>query len=73
MSFPVQVDRRTNMGWVSKLVLRLEDGQQLVAEIPNEELDGIRAGEPAQANLRNAKVFALDGGPRATEPTLVPA
>jgi sulfate/thiosulfate transport system ATP-binding protein len=74
MSFPVDVERRTNMGWVSKLVLRLEDGQTLVAEIPNEELEGIRAGEPAQANLRNAKVFALDaGGPRPAEPTLVPA
>ena len=45
MSFPVEIERRTNMGWVSKLVLRLEDGQSLVAEIPNEELDGIRAGE----------------------------
>jgi len=73
MSFPVDVERRTNMGWVSKLVLRLEDGQTLVAEIPNEELDGIRAEEPAQANLRNAKVFALDGGQLPAEPTLVPA
>jgi sulfate/thiosulfate transport system ATP-binding protein len=74
MSFPVEVERRTNMGWVSKLVLRLEDGQTLVAEIPNEELDGIRAGEPAQANLRNAKVFALDGAePRAAAPDLVSA
>jgi sulfate transport system ATP-binding protein len=74
MSFPVHVERRTNMGWVSKLVLRLEDGQTLVAEIPNEELEGIRAGEPAQANLRNAKVFALDAGkPREPETTLVSA
>jgi ABC-type sulfate/molybdate transport systems ATPase subunit len=74
MSFPVEVERRTNMGWVSKLALRLEDGQTLVAEIPNEELEGIRAGEPAQANLRNAKVFALDGAdPRAAAPDLVPA
>jgi sulfate transport system ATP-binding protein len=74
MSFPVEVERRTNMGWVSKLALRLQDGQTLVAEIPNEELDGIRAGEPAQANLRNAKVFALDGAePRAAAPDLVPA
>jgi sulfate/thiosulfate transport system ATP-binding protein len=72
MSFPVQVERRTNMGWVSKIVLRLEDGQTLVAEIPNEELDGIRADEPAHANLRNAKVFALDGGtPRPTVETPV--
>jgi hypothetical protein len=55
-------------------VLRLEDGQTLVAEIPNEELEGIRAGEPAQANLRNAKVFALDAGkPREPETTLVSA
>jgi len=68
MSFPVRVERRTNMGWMSKVHLRLEDGQTLVAEIPNDELNGIRGGEPAQANLRNAKVFALDGGaPRSRQ------
>jgi sulfate transport system ATP-binding protein len=74
MSFPVQVERRTNMGWMSKVHLRLEDGQTLVAEIPNDELNGIRGGEPAQANLRNAKVFALDGGaprPRHDNPVSV--
>src|SRR5439155_546003 len=75
MSFPVRVERRTNMGWMSKVHLRLEDGQTLVAEIPNDELNGIRGGEPAQANLRNAKVFAPagrrdsgGGGPRDSRP-----
>src|SRR5213076_2350514 len=27
LSFPVTIDRRTNLGWMSKLTLRLQDGQ----------------------------------------------
>jgi sulfate transport system ATP-binding protein len=73
MSFPVPVERRTHMGGMSKVHLRLEDDQTLVAEIPNDELNGIRGGESAHANLRNAKVFALDGGaPRPRQDKPVP-
>jgi sulfate transport system ATP-binding protein len=61
MSFEVKVERRTNLGWMSKLVLRLEDGQMLVAELPNEEIEGFRAGDRVFADLRNAKVFTVGG------------
>jgi sulfate/thiosulfate transport system ATP-binding protein len=61
-SFPVAVERRTNLGWLSKLQLRLGDGQAIFAELPNEELDGIEEGDNVHANLRNAKVFSLDAG-----------
>jgi sulfate transport system ATP-binding protein len=59
-SFPVAVERRTDMGWMSKLHLRLEDGQPLVAQLPNEEIVGVEAGQRLFANLRNPKVFAAD-------------
>jgi sulfate/thiosulfate transport system ATP-binding protein len=61
-SFPVTVERRTNLGWLSKLQLRLDDGQAIFAELPNEELNGIEEGDDVYANLRNAKVFSLDAG-----------
>jgi sulfate/thiosulfate transport system ATP-binding protein len=61
-SFPVTIERRTNLGWLSKLQLRLADGQAIFAELPNEELDGIGEGEHVYANLRSAKVFSLDAG-----------
>jgi sulfate transport system ATP-binding protein len=60
-SFPVEVERRTDMGWMSKLLLRLDDGQRLVAQLPNEEVDGVAAGQHLFANLRNPKVFAANG------------
>jgi len=61
-SFPVTVERRTNLGWLSKLQLRLGDGQAIFAELPNEEFDSIEEGDQVYANLRNAKVFSLDAG-----------
>ena len=71
MSFPVTVERVTNLGWMSKLHLRLEDGQVLLAELPNEEIGGIRGGDHVSANLRNAKVFALDVSAAVGEPSMV--
>jgi sulfate transport system ATP-binding protein len=59
-SFPVAVERRTDLGWLSKLQLRLGDGQAIFAELPDEELNGIGEGDRVYANLRNAKVFSLD-------------
>jgi sulfate transport system ATP-binding protein len=61
-SFPVTVDRRTNLGWQSKLQLRLGDGQAIFAELPNDELNGIDEGQDVHASLRNAKVFSADAG-----------
>jgi sulfate transport system ATP-binding protein len=61
MAFPVQVERRTDLGWASKVHLRLADGQELIAQLPNEELMGILPGRQVFANLRNAKVFTPGG------------
>ncbi len=60
-SFPVTVERRTDLGWLSKLQLRLDDGQTVFAQLPNEELDGIGEGDHVYARLRSTKVFPLDG------------
>jgi sulfate/thiosulfate transport system ATP-binding protein len=60
LSFPVTVRRRTDLGWMSKLVLELADGQTFVAQLPNEDLLGVMAGREVFADLRNAKVFALE-------------
>jgi sulfate transport system ATP-binding protein len=71
LSFPVQVQRRTDLGWMSKLVLELADGQTFVAQLPNEELLGVVAGREVFADLRNAKVFAIEAVPPPSE-DLVP-
>jgi sulfate transport system ATP-binding protein len=55
------VERRSNLGWVSKLHLRLPDGQRLLAQVRNEEVDGLRAGEEVYVDLDQAKVFAPEG------------
>jgi sulfate transport system ATP-binding protein len=77
MSFPVTVERRTNLGWESKVRLRLADGQMLLAQLPNEELVGIQTGQSVFANLRHAKVFMRedvpDPGPDALAGSLPPA
>jgi sulfate transport system ATP-binding protein len=72
MSFPITVERRTDLGWMSKIHLRLEDGQALVAQLPNEEIVGVRTGKQLYANLRNPKVFELDQADRAPGDELVP-
>ena len=65
-SFPVLVERRTDMGWMSKLHLQLEDGQALVAQLPNEDIEGVEAGQRLYANLRNPKVFAREQADQVT-------
>ena len=65
LSFPVTLERRTNLGWLSKLTLRLHDGQVLIGEVPNEDLDPVSFARPVFVDLRNAKVF----GDPAAEPT----
>jgi len=52
------VARITNMGWTSKIHLRLADGQVLLAQLPNEEVDWIRPGAQVFAGLRDPKVFS---------------
>ncbi len=57
---PATVDRLTDLGWMSKLHLRLPDGQPIVAEVRNEEIYGVGPGRDVFLDLRAAKVF--EGG-----------
>ncbi len=58
-SVPANVERITNMGWTSKIHLRLPDGQVLLAQLPNEDIDWVRPGAKVYADLRDAKVFSV--------------
>ncbi|HEV2757213.1 MAG TPA: sulfate/molybdate ABC transporter ATP-binding protein [Actinomycetota bacterium] len=60
-SCPVTVERMTNLGWMSKLHLRLTDGQMLVAELRNEDVNGVAVGARVYADLGKAQVFSPDG------------
>jgi sulfate transport system ATP-binding protein len=68
MSFPVTVDRLTNLGWESKIHFRLADGQVLIAQLPNDELIGLRPGQSVYANLPNARVFQGDEAEAPSKP-----
>ncbi|HYT29251.1 MAG TPA: hypothetical protein VEN82_00595, partial [Actinomycetota bacterium] len=43
------------------VILRLDDGQLLVAEVRNEEMPDARAGDRLHLDLRRARVFPADG------------
>jgi sulfate/thiosulfate transport system ATP-binding protein len=73
LSFPVILERRTNLGWMSKVHLRLEDGQSILAEIPNDELPAVVSGAQIFANLRNPKVFSGNGDLHTAQPELARA
>ncbi len=58
------VERLVTLGWLSRVSLRLPDGQVLVAELPRDELDGVVEGSTVWVDLRRAKAFdAPNDGP----------
>ncbi len=63
MSFLVTVERRTNLGWMSKLHLRLSDDQVLIAQVPNVDLETISWRKPVYADLRHARAFGSEEAP----------
>jgi len=56
-AIPATVERVSKLGWLSRVVLRLPDGQVLLAELPNEEMEGIGIGHEVRVHMRNAKAF----------------
>ena len=56
------VERMINLGWTSKVLLRLADGQSLSAQLPNEHLTGMGPGSTVWVDLQNAKVFGSQDG-----------
>jgi sulfate transport system ATP-binding protein len=61
-STPGTVERTTNLGWTSKLRLRLPEGQQLFAQVRNEELPPVGPGSSVFVELANVRVFEVDDG-----------
>ena len=59
------IERITNLGWASKLRLRLTDGQDLTADVSNDELPvpPVAEGDRVHLDLRNAKVFEVEDTP----------
>jgi ABC-type sulfate/molybdate transport systems ATPase subunit len=61
-SLPATVERVVNLGWLSRVVLRLPDDQVLIAELPNDELGGVELGSIVHVDLRRAKAFRSADG-----------
>jgi sulfate transport system ATP-binding protein len=57
------IERLASLGWLTRITLRLDSGQTLVAHVPNEELQGASEGDRIGVDLRNPKAFL------APEPT----
>ena len=58
-SVEATIERVATLGWLSRVTLRLDDGQSIVAELPSEDLEGARIGSTVQIDLRRAKAFTL--------------
>jgi sulfate transport system ATP-binding protein len=70
-SVPAVIERLKDLGWMSKLHLRLPDGQTVVAHVPNEDLGPHEPGDSVWADFRNAKIFApepVEEGLEGAEP-----
>ncbi len=62
------VERIASLGWLSRVTLRLADGDVVVAHVPHDELHGATEGAEVSLDLRNAKAFGLaDGVPPAQD------
>jgi sulfate/thiosulfate transport system ATP-binding protein len=55
------VEKIANLGWTSKVLLKLSDAQLVEAEVLNEDIGQLAPGQRVWADLRNAKVFVPGG------------
>jgi sulfate transport system ATP-binding protein len=51
------IERLASLGWLTRVTLRLDGGETLVAHVPNEELHGAVEGDRIGVDLRNPKAF----------------
>jgi sulfate transport system ATP-binding protein len=51
------VERMNRLGWLTRMTLRLPDGQSIIAQVPSEEAKGVQPGDSVSVDLRNAKAF----------------
>ena len=60
-SSPATVEKITNLGWTSKVLLKLTDDQLVEAEVLNEQIGHLTIGQQLWADLTNAKIFRPTG------------
>jgi sulfate transport system ATP-binding protein len=58
-SVAARIERVATLGWMSRVSLRLDDGQVIVAELPSDELETLELGSTVRVDLRRAKAFSL--------------
>jgi sulfate transport system ATP-binding protein len=56
-TLPATVERAVRLGWMTKLHMRLGDGQRVTAEVDNDEAYGLTDGQAICVDLREAKGF----------------
>jgi sulfate/thiosulfate transport system ATP-binding protein len=61
-SVPGVVERANNLGWMTKLHVRLSDGQAVIAHVRNEDLASAGPGQTVHVDLRKASVFERQDG-----------
>jgi sulfate transport system ATP-binding protein len=61
------IERITSLGWMSKVHLKLPDGQALVAQVPNRELRALTDKGRVYVDLHNAKIFSPGHSLRSDE------
>jgi sulfate/thiosulfate transport system ATP-binding protein len=62
-AYEAVVERINNLGPSSKIRFRLSDGQVLLADLPNDLLPVLDAGQRVLLDLRNVKVFEREAEP----------
>jgi TOBE domain len=62
------IERIVTLGWISRVILRLPDGQVLTAELPNDELGDLGLGSTVFVDLRRSKAFGEAEPEDAPEP-----
>jgi sulfate transport system ATP-binding protein len=58
-SVEARIERVATLGWMSRVSLRLNDGQVIVAELPSDELETLELGSTVRVDLRRAKAFSV--------------
>jgi sulfate transport system ATP-binding protein len=51
------IERLASLGWLTRITLRLEGGETLVAHVPNDEVRGASVGDRIGVDIRNPKAF----------------
>jgi sulfate transport system ATP-binding protein len=64
-TYRATVERINNLGPTSKIRFRLSDGQPLLADLPNDTLPILDAGQQVLLDLRNVKVFEREADTEA--------